>query len=376
MGIPILFAPVNAISRALLFPCDLSHVSTLLLRHSENQNSKGNADARTDLSQMFYNCAGHSPMSNLLPSTTLEECSSAATLTVGLEALPQRQAQIGSLDVHRVLPVRGRRLIGPWCFFDHYGPLTFTSEKPLDVAPHPHIGLQTVSWLIEGEIVHNDSLGSQCLVGERQLSLMTAGRGIAHAEETPSSNSGRLNGVQLWLALPDPIRAASPEYQCTKELPVLEEAGGLVTVIVGELAGHKSPGRVFSPTIGADVAVHRHARLHLPLDTGAEHGLMLISGSASIEGLPLDLNTLYYVGAHGGELTISSDEGARLILIGGAPFGETIVMWWNFVARTHEEIAEAKRAWENHEVFGDVPRYQGPRLPAPPMFGRPISGRS
>src|SRR5215213_4452360 len=110
---------------------------------------------------MFYNCAGHSPMSNLLSSTTPEECSSAATLTVGLEALPQREAQIGSLDVHRVLPVRGRRLIVPWCFFDHYGPLTFTSEKPLDVAPHPHIGLQTVSWLIEGEIVHNHSLGSQ-----------------------------------------------------------------------------------------------------------------------------------------------------------------------------------------------------------------------
>jgi redox-sensitive bicupin YhaK (pirin superfamily) len=315
-------------------------------------------------------------MSNLLPSTTPEECSSAATLTPGLEALPQREAQIGSLDVHRVLPVRGRRLIGPWCFFDHYGPLTFTSEKPLDVAPHPHIGLQTVSWLIEGEIVHNDSLGSQCLVGERQLSLMTAGRGIAHAEETPSSNSGRLNGVQLWLALPDHIRAAPPEYQCTKELPVLGQAGGLATVIAGEFAGHKSPGRVFTPTIGVDVAVHRHAKLHLPLDTASEHGLMLISGSASIEGLPLNLHTLYYVGAHGAELTISSDEGARLILIGGAPFGETILMWWNFVARTHEEIAEARRAWESHQVFGDVPRYQGPRLPAPPMFGRPISGRS
>ena len=314
-------------------------------------------------------------MSNLLPSIAPEECSGAATLTAGLEALPQREAQIGSLDVHRVLPVRGRRLIGPWCFFDHYGPLAFASEKPLDVAPHPHIGLQTVSWLIEGEIVHNDSLGSECLVGARQLSLMTAGRGIAHAEETPTSNSGRLNGVQLWLALPNSIRAALPEYQCTKELPVLEETGGLVTVIAGEWAGRRSPGRVFSPTIAADVTVHSRAGLHLPLRPGFEHGLMLISGSASIEGLPLDLHTLYYVGAQGGELTIWSDEGARLMLIGGAPFGETIVMWWNFVARTHEEIAEARRAWESHEVFGDVPRYRGPRLPAPPMFGRPIPAR-
>ena len=186
-------------------------------------------------------------MSNLLPSTIPEECSGATAILVEMEHLPKRQAQIGSLDVQRVLPVRGRRLIGPWCFFDHYGPLTFASEKPMDVAPHPHIGLQTVSWLIEGAIVHNDSLGNECLVGLGHLSLMTAGRGIAHAEETPRTNSGRLNGVQLWLALPDHVRGNSPEYQCTNDLTVLEEPGGLTTVIVGELAGRRSPGRVFSP---------------------------------------------------------------------------------------------------------------------------------
>lgn len=230
-------------------------------------------------------------MSNLLPSTLAEECSGATAELVDMERLQKRQAQIGSLDVRRVLPVRGRRLIGPWCFFDHYGPLTFTSEKPLDVAPHPHIGLQTVSWLIEGEIVHNDSLGSECLVGPGHLSLMTAGRGIAHAEETPRTNSGRLNGVQLWLALPDHVRGNSPAYQCTENLPILEEPGGLATVIAGELAGRGSPGRVFSPMIGADIAVHKGTTLDLPLNPAVENGLMVISGIAAVEGMPLEPRT-------------------------------------------------------------------------------------
>lgn len=310
-------------------------------------------------------------MSNLLPPI-LEECSGAAADIAAIEPLAQHQAQVGSLTVRRVLPVRGRRLIGPWCFFDRYGPLTFADGKPMDVAPHPHIGLQTFTWLMDGEVVHNDSLGSECLIRPGELSLMTAGRGIAHTEETPANNSGKLNGTQLWIALPGKVRAMAPEYQCIKDLTTVERSGGLVTVVAGEFEGYHSPAHLFSSIIGLDITVHRSGAIQVPLDVRFEHGLMLLSGDASVEDVSLQQDVLYYAGMHRSEIEIASKEGARLMAIGGAPFGETILMWWNFVARTSEEIAAARQSWINHEVFADVPRYKGDRLPAPVLAGRPI----
>ena len=309
-------------------------------------------------------------MSNLIPSAEAEEC--RADPSRRMEALPDRTVQLGSLAVHRVLPVRGRRLIGSWCFFDRYGPLTFAREKPMDVAPHPHIGLQTVSWLFSGEVVHNDSLGSECLVRPGQLSLMTAGRGIAHTEETPGENSGSLDGVQLWVALPEQSRGMAPEYQCLKGPGRVELPGVLVTAILGEFAGAASAGKQFSRGVGADLAVEARREVTLPLDPTFEYGVLLASGDARVFGITLTQNTLYYLGATGGELGISSERGARLVLIGGVPFGETILMWWNFVARTAEEIVEARTAWERSELYGVVPRYNGPRLAAPAFSGKPI----
>ena len=316
-------------------------------------------------------------MSNLLPSAEAEECSALPHEKTVMEALPDRTVRLGSLEVHRVLPVRGRRLIGPWCFFDRFGPVTFAQEKPMEVAPHPHIGLQTVTWLLSGEVVHNDSLGSECLVRPGQLSLMTAGRGIAHTEETPRDNSGKLDGVQLWLALPEANRRMAPEYQCATEQPVVDCAGGRVAVILGKLAGISSAGRQFSPGIGAEIVVDAGQRVCLELQQDFEYGALLASGDAVLLGTPASPNTLYYLGAGRNEIAITSEMGARLILLGGTPFAETILMWWNFVARSAEEIAKARSSWEDLEasraVFGDVRQYKGPRLPAPAFLGRPIS---
>lgn len=289
-----------------------------------------------------------------------------------MESLPQRVVALGDLSVRRLLPVRERRLIGPFCFLDRFGPLEFTNAKPMDVAPHPHIGLQTVTWLFSGEIVHRDSLDSECLVQPGRLSLMTAGRGIAHTEETPASHTGHLDGVQLWVALPDASRAIDPLYQCTPEQPRRELPGGVITSLLGNLLGAASAGRQFSPGIAAELAIHARAELTLPLDPVYEYGLLLVGGDAAAHGEELVRDTLYYLGSATGELAISSRTGARLILLGGPPFGETILMWWNFVARTSEEIAQAREAWERHEFFGDVTRYAGPRLPAPPFHARPV----
>jgi len=310
-------------------------------------------------------------MSNLLPAAEAEVCESAPQ-SKSIEALPDRTVRLGSLDVHRVLPVRGRRLIGPFCFFDRFGPLRFETQKPMDVAPHPHIGLQTVTWLFSGEVVHNDSLGSECLVRPGQLSLMTAGRGIAHTEETPLDNSGHLDGVQLWVALPEPSRAISPIYQCTAGQPVVEHAGVTATTILGEYEGTASSGKLFNPGICVDLAIHPGATAELPLQRQFEYGVLLASGDAMTCGTHLQLNTLYYLGAGRDSISIQSASGARLLLIGGTPFGETILMWWNFVARTAEEITSARSAWENRELFGEVLRYNGPRLTAPAFLGRPI----
>jgi redox-sensitive bicupin YhaK (pirin superfamily) len=150
-----------------------------------------------------------------------------------IQSLPARHTELGALRILRALPRSQRRMVGPWCFLDRYGPLRFTSEKAMDVAPHPHIGLQTVSWLLEGEIIHRDSLGCEALMHAGQLNLMTAGRGIAHSEETPRANSGTLSGVQLWVALPDAQRDTPPAFHHYSSLPTLEVAVGTVTLIAG-----------------------------------------------------------------------------------------------------------------------------------------------
>ena len=282
------------------------------------------------------------------------------------EKFPAHETTLGTLRIVRALPSRQKRLVGAWCFLDRFGPLSFSEAKPMDVAPHPHIGLQTVSWLLQGELVHNDSLGTEALLRPGGVNIMTSGLGIAHAEETPRKNSGLLNGVQLWIALPDAYRNGQASFQHIEEVPIIERAGGIMRVFAGSVLGCSSPAKHFSPVLGADIEVHSLPSLNLPLDPSFEHAALLVTGDAEIDGQSIDSMSLYYLGTNRSSVEFKSRDGCRVLLLGGLPFSETILMWWNFVARTPEEIAQARSDWQSHQRFGEV-RYQGPRLEAPPL---------
>jgi redox-sensitive bicupin YhaK (pirin superfamily) len=301
-------------------------------------------------------------------SVAAEECVALGIRHTVFEAYPSRETQLGALGITRALPVREKRLVGPWCFLDRYGPLTFNQGKPMDVAPHPHIGLQTVSWLLEGEVLHHDSLGYEALLRANGVNVMTAGAGISHSEESPESHTGRLNGVQLWIALPDQHRHAAPSLQHIEKVPAVELPGGIVQVFAGNLGGAASPARHYSDIVGADLLIHPGERLNIELNSEYEHAAFVLSGDCAIDGQKLEDRTLYYLGSNRSEVSFGSRAGGRLMFIGGPPFSETILMWWNFVARTREEIAEARADWEQHHArFGEVKAYRGSRLDAPSL---------
>jgi redox-sensitive bicupin YhaK (pirin superfamily) len=264
-------------------------------------------------------------------------------------------------------------MIGPWCFLDLVGPLSFT-DPAMDVPPHPHIGLQTVTWLLEGEMLHKDSLGREALARPGTLNLMTSGRGLAHSEETPALHSGRLHAVQLWVALPDATRDIEPAFDEYPTRPVVELAGGRATLLVGELAGVRAEARTFSPIVGVEVTIDPGAELVLPLTRGFEHGLVPLLGECTSGSEALAKDHLYGVdaGTEALRLRAGNGEAARLLLVGGAPFGEEILMWWNFVARTSDEVVAAREDWQAHRRFGEVVRYGGGRLEAPPFRARTV----
>ena len=199
-------------------------------------------------------------------SIPAERCIALGAQGHQLESYPSRDVSLGALHVTRALPIRDRRMVGPWCFLDRFGPLTFAGDKPMDVAPHPHTGLQTVTWLLTGEVLHDDSLGCEAVARPGGVNVMTAGRGIAHAEQTPATNTGRLDGVQLWVALPDAQRDVAPSFDGVESVPVLEDRGGLIQVFAGSLGGLIAPGRHYSALVGADVQVHAGGAVEVGLD--------------------------------------------------------------------------------------------------------------
>lgn len=311
-------------------------------------------------------------MTFFMPRPEVERCTGDNPPVAVLESWPAREADLGAgLTVRRALPVRGhRRLVGPWCFFDSFGPLQFERRKVMDVAPHPHIGLQTVSWLFAGEVLHNDSLGCEALARPGELNLMTAGNGIAHSEQTPRAHSGRLHGLQLWVALPDGERHCEPCFDHYTDLPVAHMAGGRVQVFMGRLGELDARTRCFSPLVGAEITLVRHGTAHIALESTWEHAIFVVEGTLAVDGQQLTGNGLHYLGNCRSGVELATPDGARMVLIGGAPFGEAIVMWWNFVARTGEEIATARDDWQQRRRFGDVAAYPGERLAAPALVGR------
>lgn len=293
-----------------------------------------------------------------------------------IEMLEPRDVPLGgprALQVRRTLPQRSRSLIGAWCFVDHYGPVAVAGGHGMVVPPHPHTGLQTVSWLFSGEVEHRDSVGSHAMVRPGELNLMTAGSGISHSEVSTAATA-TLHGAQLWVALPDGHRAREPFFEHYSPAAVAF-GPATVRVFIGSLVGSTSPARVFSPLVGAEIVLPAGAAISLPVDEGFEHGILLDAGTASVDGEDVAASHLAYL--EPGRTTIdlaAGNAGARVLLIGGAPFGEQIVMWWNFIGRTHDEVVAFRAQWQSDVIsgldangpFGHVD-YEGSALPAPEL---------
>lgn len=286
-----------------------------------------------------------------------------------------------AMNVRRTLPHRDRSFVGAWCFVDHYGPDDVAASGGMDVAPHPHTGLQTVSWLFEGEIEHHDSGDNHALVRPGEVNLMTGGSGICHSEVS-TARTTVLHGVQLWVVLPKQTADAPRAFQhyapARTSLPtVTGEAGALV--FLGALAGAESPVATHTPLLGAQLDLGAGAQVVLDVRPDFEHGVLLDVGSVAVDGRELQLAELACHDAGPTQITLTAGpDGARVMLIGGTPFDEEIIMWWNFVGRTHEEIATARQEWQDHsDRFGAVEGYVGPieRLPAPNLPGGRLKTR-
>ncbi|GHG26807.1 pirin family protein [Streptomyces zaomyceticus] len=292
------------------------------------------------------------------------------------ELLSPRRVQLGeSTEVRRLLPNLGRRMVGAWAFVDHYGPDDIADEPGMQVPPHPHMGLQTVSWLHEGEVLHRDSTGSLQTVRPRELGLMTSGRAISHSEESPRPHARFLHGAQLWVALPDAHRHVEPHFEHHADLPRVTAPGLTATVVLGELDGATSPGTTYTPLVGADLALAAGTEANLPLDPDFEYAVLAMSGEVHVDGVPVLPGSMLYLGCGRSELPLRAASDAGLMLLGGEPFEEEIVMWWNFVARKDEEIREAREAWMTSDRFGEVKGYDGDRLDAPEVPAAHLKAR-
>ncbi len=288
----------------------------------------------------------------------------------GQQVLVAREVPLGGprmMLVRRTLPHRDRRTVGAWCFVDHFGPQEASDGTVMHVPPHPHTGLQTVTWLIEGEVLHQDSLGSVQRIAPGELNLMTAGDGIAHAEDSIANGSPRLHGVQLWVALPDADRHQQPHFEHHALLPMFGDGAVVTTVIIGELAGERSAALSYSPLLAAEVAIAGGGTVRLPVESEFEHAVLAVEGIPEADGVAVPTSSMLYLGPERRHLSLSSAEGARVLLLGGTPFAENLLMWWNFVARDHDEIAQARADWEAGRRFGPVPDYPGDPLAAPAM---------
>ncbi|HSF26785.1 MAG TPA: pirin family protein [Actinomycetes bacterium] len=311
-------------------------------------------------------------MSNLERDPQETATASTATLEPTRELLTPREVPLGgprAMLVRRTLPHRDRRTVGAWCFVDHYGPDDVSRTAGMRVPPHPHTGLQTVSWLLEGEVLHHDSVGSEATIRPGELNLMTSGRGIAHSEQSPPERPPSLHGVQLWVALPDASRHQAPHFERHATLPVLREPGMTATVIAGTLGGTVSPAQMYSPIVGADLALDADVTGHVPLEPAFEHAVLAMSGDVQVDGVEVPVGSLLYLGCGRSDLAVTAPGPgpARALLLGGEPFEEELVMWWNFVGRDHDEIAAARADWEAHRRFGEVHGYPGDRLAAPAL---------
>lgn len=306
---------------------------------------------------------------------------------VDVEILEPRLVPLGgprAMTVYRTLPQRGRSLVGAWCFFDHYGPDDVSHTGGMVVPRHPHTGLATVSWLFTGRIEHMDSGGNVASVLPGELNLMIAGEGITH-QEISSDDTRILHGIQLWYALPESTRH-TPNHFAHYTPEAVHIDGLQARVFIGALLGSISPVDTRTPELlGAELVLDPGAKMTIPIRADFEHAVLNESGDLTVNGTGVDHRSLAYVPLGRAALELEAGpEGARAILLGGIPLGEQIVMWWNFIGRDHDEVAEYRRRYQAEmgledphpddagkpPLFGEFPAGQRKPLPAPAL---PIS---
>lgn len=287
---------------------------------------------------------------------------------VNVEIAEAHRATVGVSEVRRLLPRRERRTVGAWCFLDHYGP---SDDAVPAIGPHPHLGLQTVTWLLDGEVLHRDTLGSEQVIRPGQLNLMTAGHGIAHAEELGPAGITRAHGVQLWVAQPDETRDGAPAFEHHGELPAVDLPGADAMVLIGSLAGATSAARADTDHVGYQLDLH--GTCELPLTEAHEYALAPLDDVAvAIDGRPVAPDQVAYLAPGRGSVTLTAVDGdsgrCRVLVLGGEPWDVRVSMWWNFVGRDHDELTRGFEDWQrDDERFGtvasDLARIAAPRPP-------------
>lgn len=277
---------------------------------------------------------------------------------------------LGQFQVRRALPSKGRTMVGPFIFVDQFGPAQLDIGSAMDVRPHPHINLATVTWLFEGAIDHRDSIGSFSTIRPGQVNLMTAGRGIVHSERSPQAERDagpRLYGMQTWLALPDGREEIDPAFEAVTDLPVIEDQCAKAYVIMGNLWGQRAATTTYADTIYAEIVLAPTGAL--PIEAEAdERAVMLVGGEASVDGQPLGLYELTVL-APGKAMTLASTSGGRVMLLGGEAFATKRHVWWNFVSSSKDRIEQAKDDW-NNDRFDKVPGDEEEYIPIP---GQPLT---
>ena len=272
---------------------------------------------------------------------------------------------LGQFTVRRVLPARQRSMVGPFIFVDQFGPAQLDLGAGMDVRPHPHINLATVTWLFEGAIDHRDSLGTFSTIRPGQVNLMTAGRGIVHSERSPDAErrgGPKLYGMQTWLALPDGREEIDPAFEAITELPVIEDGRATAIVIMGELWGERAPTTIHAATIYAEIVLGAGGAIPLE-DDADERAVMLVGGDASVDGHALKEFELAVL-QPGRDMTLASKGGARVMLMGGEAFATERHAWWNFVSSSRDRIEQAKEDWREQR-FDKVPGDEEERIPLP-----------
>ncbi len=275
-------------------------------------------------------------------------------MSAGITHIDPKISDIGDFQVRRALPSSRRRMVGPFIFWDEMGPAVFAPGTGLDVGPHPHIGLATVTYLFEGELMHRDTLGVVAAVRPRDINVMAAGRGIVHSERTgeePRASGQRLHGIQAWIALPEEVAEAEPcfDHQDAADLPLVERPGATVRVIAGSAYGVTSPALTFSPTLYCEAHLEAGASLSLP-DEHEDCALYVVSGDVRLGGEPVAERTMAVLG-EGVRPVLMADTPAHVMVLGGAPLGRRYITW-NFVASTRERLEKARQDWAQSAAGG------------------------